>query len=48
MAILAGPSQAMSSLMIMRKAITALWYVAFCGMQWRAIDQLCDIPFGTL
>jgi hypothetical protein len=22
--------------------------VAFCGMQWRAIGQLCDIPFGTL
>ena len=20
----------------------------FCGMQWRAIGQLCDIPFGTL
>jgi hypothetical protein len=22
--------------------------VAFCGLQWRAIGQLCDIPFGTL
>ena len=21
---------------------------AFCGMQWRAIGQLCDIPFNTL
>jgi hypothetical protein len=26
----------------------AIWCVAFCGMQWRAIGQLCDIPFGTL
>src|SRR4051812_24551762 len=32
----------------LRKAIMALWCVAFCGMQWRAIGQLCDIPFGTL
>jgi hypothetical protein len=31
-----------------RKAIMAIWCVAFCGMQWRAIGQLCDIPFGTL
>jgi hypothetical protein len=22
--------------------------VCFCGLQWRAIGQLCDIPFGTL
>jgi transposase len=22
--------------------------VAFCGLQWRAIGQLCDIPFNTL
>ena len=22
--------------------------VAFCGVQWRAIGLLCDIPFGTL
>src|SRR4051794_1421194 len=32
----------------LRKAILAIWCVCFCGMQWRAIDQLCDIPFGTL
>jgi hypothetical protein len=25
-----------------------LRHVAFCGLQWRAIGQLCDIPFGTL
>ena len=32
----------------LRKAILAIWCVAFCGMQWRAIGQLCDIPFSTL
>jgi hypothetical protein len=32
----------------LRKAIMALWCVCFCGMQWRAIGQLCDIPLGTL
>ena len=32
----------------LRKAIIAIWCVAFCGMQWRAIGQLCDTPFGTL
>ena len=32
----------------LRKAFMAIWCVAFCGMQWRAIGQLCDIPFGTL
>src|SRR6187431_104461 len=32
----------------LRKAILAIWCVAFCGVQWRAIGQLCDIPFGTL
>ena len=31
----------------LRKAIMAIWW-RFCGMQWRAIGQLCDIPFGTL
>jgi hypothetical protein len=31
-----------------RKAIMAIWCVAFRGLQWRAIGQLCDIPFGTL
>jgi hypothetical protein len=32
----------------LRKAILAIWCVGFCGMQWRAIGQFCDIPFGTL
>jgi len=32
----------------LRKAIMAIWCVGFCGMQWRAIGQLCDIPFNTL
>jgi hypothetical protein len=31
-----------------RKAVAAIWCVCFCGMQWRAIGQLCDIPFNTL
>src|SRR3954453_6933973 len=26
----------------------AIWCVGFCGMQWRAIGLLCDIPFSTL
>ena len=26
----------------------AIWCVGFCGVQWRAIGQLCDIPFSTL
>ena len=32
----------------LRKAVMAIWCVCFCGMQWRAIGVLCDIPFGTL
>ena len=32
----------------LRKAVMAIWCVCFCGMQWRAIGQLSDIPFGTL
>jgi hypothetical protein len=32
----------------LRRAIMAIWCVCFCGMQWRAIGLLCDIPFGTL
>jgi hypothetical protein len=31
----------------LRKAIMAIWCVCFCGMQWRVIGQLCDIPLGT-
>ena len=26
----------------------AIWSLCFCGMQWRAIGHLCDIPFSTL
>src|SRR4051794_20198892 len=32
----------------LRRAVMAIWCVCFCGMQWRAIGQLCEIPFGTL
>src|SRR5689334_22351088 len=32
----------------LRKAIMAIWCLCFCGMQWRTIGQLCDIPFNTL
>ena len=32
----------------LRKAVMAIWCVCLCGMQWRAIGQLCDIPFNTL
>src|SRR5580698_1205661 len=32
----------------LRKAVMAIWCVGFCGMQWRAIGQLSDIPFNTL
>ena len=42
-----GPKLALTGAAL-RKAILAIWCVAFCGMQWRAIGQLCDIPFNTL
>src|SRR5689334_3555493 len=32
----------------LREAVMAIWCVGFCGLQWRAIGQLCEIPFGTL
>ncbi len=32
----------------LRKAIMAIWCVGFCGMQWRAVGHLSDIPFSTL
>jgi transposase len=32
----------------LRKAVMAIWCVCFCGMQWRAIGVLSDIPFSTL
>src|SRR3954464_8948641 len=42
-----GPKPALTGAAL-RKAIMAIWCVCFCGLQWRAIGQLCDIPFGTL
>ena len=42
-----GPKPALTGAAL-RKAIMAIWCVGFCGVQWRAIGQLCDIPFGTL
>ncbi|HYG88324.1 MAG TPA: IS5 family transposase [Azospirillum sp.] len=42
-----GPKPALTGAAL-RKAIMAIWCVAYCGMQWRAIGQLSGIPFGTL
>jgi transposase len=42
-----GPKPALAGAAL-RKAIMAIWCLCFCGMQWRAIGQLCDIPFSTL
>src|SRR3954449_6873897 len=42
-----GPKPALTGAPL-RKAIMAIWCLCFCGMQWRAIGQLCDIPFNTL
>src|SRR3954452_5254322 len=42
-----GPKPSLAGAAL-RKAIMAIWCVAFCGLQWRAIGLLCDIPFGTL
>jgi transposase len=42
-----GPKPALAGAAL-RKAIMAIWCLCFCGMQWRAIGQLSDIPFGTL
>jgi transposase len=42
-----GPKPSLSGAKL-RKAVMAIWCVCFCGMQWRAIGQLCDIPFNTL
>src|SRR3954451_3628372 len=42
-----GPKPALTGAAL-RKAIMAIWCLCFCGMQWRAIGQLCDIPFNTL
>jgi transposase len=42
-----GPKPSLTGAAL-RKAIMAIWCLCFCGMQWRAIGQLCDIPFNTL
>src|SRR3954467_9643013 len=42
-----GPKPPLSGARL-RKAVMAIWCVCFCGMQWRAIGQLCNIPFNTL
>ncbi len=42
-----GPKPGLTGALL-RKAIMAIWCVAFCGMQWRAIGQLSGMPFGTL
>src|SRR3954471_18561914 len=38
-----GPKPALAGAAL-RKAIMAIWCLCFCGMQWRAIGQLCDNP----
>ena len=43
----AGPKQPLVGAAL-RKAVMAIWCVCFCGMQWRAIGVLSDIPFSTL
>jgi transposase len=45
--ILPGPKPPLTGAAL-RKAVMAIWCVCFCGMQWRAIGRLCDIPFTTL
>jgi transposase len=42
-----GPKPALTGAAL-HKAIMAIWCLCFCGMQWRAIGQLCDLPFSTL
>jgi transposase len=42
-----GPKPAWTGAAL-RKAIMAIWCLCFCGMPWRAIGQLCDMPFNTL
>jgi transposase len=45
--ILSGPKPPLAGAAL-RKAVMAIWCDCFCGMQWRAIGLLCDIPIGTL
>jgi hypothetical protein len=42
-----GPKPALAGAAL-RKALMVIWCLCFCGMQWRVMGQLCDIPFGTL
>src|SRR4051794_40511519 len=42
-----GPKPALTGAPL-RKVIMAIWCLCFRGMRWRAIGQLCDIPFNTL
>jgi transposase len=42
-----GPKPPLSGAAL-RRAVMAIWCVCFCGMQWRAIGLLCEIPFNTL
>jgi hypothetical protein len=45
---MAPPHRAEAAIGRSGAAQMAIWCVAFCGLQWRAIGQLCDIPFNTL
>lgn len=31
-----------------RRCLMAMWSVCFCGMQWRAVARMTQLPFGTL
>src|SRR3954471_8544920 len=42
-----GPKPALTGAPL-RKAILAIGCLCFCGLQWRAVGYLCDIPFSTL
>ena len=42
-----GPKPPLSGARL-RKAVMAIWCVCFCGLQWRAVGLLCEIPFHTL
>jgi len=42
-----APKAALEGAML-EKAIMSIWCACFCGMQWRTIGMLSDIPFNTL
>src|SRR5919112_4347272 len=42
-----GPKPSLTGAAL-RKTIMAIWCLCFCGMQWRGVGYLCDIPFSTL